>query len=232
MNKLLTTKESAVLREKTSLRPKIAQKTRWSSNFFMVQRFFQLLPFLNLDSSELAPYLLSPHENLMLKHLLKNMEKLQEVTITLQRNNCTLEEVRILFDALILDFPVSAIYLSPNANIVHSPNFENGVVKILANNERDLSPVEADAVEFLKLVESTDDSASTLSYTESLLKRKKIYNSIYYNLSSICPTSNVVERLFSCAGYIQNDRRCALTPSTFEEILFLKVNMNLWHKIN
>ncbi|ETM34912.1 hypothetical protein L914_18106 [Phytophthora nicotianae] len=54
MLKLRTLTQSAKLRLKTSLRPIIRQQTRWGSNFAMLNRFFELLPFLDADDEEFA----------------------------------------------------------------------------------------------------------------------------------------------------------------------------------
>ncbi|KAH9069274.1 hypothetical protein Ae201684P_004962 [Aphanomyces euteiches] len=44
----------------------------------------------------------------------------------------------------------------------------------------------------------------------------------------IRPTSNICERLFSMAKLALTDRRRAMHPQTFEQQVFLKVNMAYW----
>ena len=46
----------------------------------------------------------------------------------------SIDEVRVLFDAIIEEYPFLSQYLSSDADIVHSPDFENGQVKLLSNH--------------------------------------------------------------------------------------------------
>jgi hypothetical protein len=48
------------------------------------------------------------------------------------------------------------------------------------------------------------------------------------DLRFLVPTSNVVEELFSVAGYSQNKRRMSMLPINFEAQLFLKTNSDYW----
>ena len=59
-------------------------------------------------------------------------------------------------------------------------------------------------------------------------KTSKDPNFDFINLEFIPPTSNVVERLFSSARLILTDYRKSMSPYTFECIMFLKFNSNLW----
>ena len=44
----------------------------------------------------------------------------------------------------------------------------------------------------------------------------------------ICPTSVLVESLFSESKWIFDDRRLATSPEHIEEFMFLKSNHSLW----
>ena len=44
----------------------------------------------------------------------------------------------------------------------------------------------------------------------------------------LLPTSNIVERFFSLAGFTFSDNRQQLTPANFEMQLFLKLNRKFW----
>ena len=50
----------------------------------------------------------------------------------------------------------------------------------------------------------------------------------YRSTFHICPTSNMVERLFSRAGIIMSPRRRQMDPSTLEMFLMLRVNKHMW----
>ena len=59
------------------------------------------------------------------------LQELDVVTRELQRENLDLADVRNLFDTVIEEYPESAQYLSSNASIVHTTDFETGLVKLL-----------------------------------------------------------------------------------------------------
>jgi hypothetical protein len=50
----------------------------------------------------------------------------------------------------------------------------------------------------------------------------------YLNVEGICPTSVIVESLFSQSKWIFNDRRMGTTPEHVEELMFLRCNHFLW----
>ena len=52
---------------------------------------------------------------------------------------------------------------------------------------------------------------------------------LFKRFNSAPPGSHEVERLFSRAGYIDNDRRNLLLPETLEKLLFLNVNLVLYN---
>ena len=65
MSKLKTLLVSLVLRSLTPLRPKIANVTRWSSTFDMLERYFELEPFfedLLEDEPDMVEYMLTPQQ--------------------------------------------------------------------------------------------------------------------------------------------------------------------------
>jgi hypothetical protein len=133
MRKLTNLKKAGALRKKTTLRPVMRNVTRWSSTHDMVARYLQLKPYIDLEDPELAQLSLSPGENLRVEILLTNLQKLNSVTKRLQSVDLDLYDCRILFDAVIQEFPVFAKYLSNNASIIHSPKFETTIVTILQN---------------------------------------------------------------------------------------------------
>eukprot|EP00644_Phytophthora_capsici_P015230 jgi/Phyca11/130818/e_gw1.98.66.1 len=117
MLKLRTLTQSAKLRLKTSLRPIIRQQTRWGSTFAMLNRFFELLPFLDTDDDELAELLTSPAAKRRLKDLLGEMKDVESVPKVLQGSDVSLLDVRVWFDALIAMESYSN-YLGTNGDFV------------------------------------------------------------------------------------------------------------------
>ncbi|RAW21178.1 hypothetical protein PC110_g22379, partial [Phytophthora cactorum] len=141
-----------------------------------------------------------------------------------------------IFDGLLEQRSSFSNYLSPYADIVHSPIFEAAVIKVLAGDSALLTAEEAEEVEPFKVVSESSISTETVSSTtkkgfaDRILKRRKVAAepSTYKLLSAISPTSNVVEGLFSVVrGGFRHERR-RMPPMTLEMILFLKVNASYW----
>ena len=76
---------------------------------------------------EVSEFLQPPREIECIEELIQKAEKFESVTKKIQNPEITMKDVRILFDCLISDFPSMASYISPDANIAHSPDFENGI---------------------------------------------------------------------------------------------------------
>ncbi|KAG3020830.1 hypothetical protein PC120_g9053 [Phytophthora cactorum] len=131
----------------TPLRPKLRQDTHWGSTYTMLARFFELREFISADDEELAGEMSSPATNRKLKALLGQ-----------------------LADARLLEFmPSFGDYHAPNAEIVHSPNFESGVVKLT-------SEIDARGNKFLKVFDKVDEgdvSNSMVMFERMLLDERQ-----------------------------------------------------------
>ncbi len=115
----------------------------------MIKRYFDLKNFLDATDVEIVEFIPTTRENLALFEL-KNMKaKFESVTNSLQDDHITLYDVRILFDAIIADFPIMSKYLDSSAQIIHSNIFENAIVKVLKGSELDLIIPEKIAIENL-----------------------------------------------------------------------------------
>ena len=126
-------------------------------------------------------------------------------------------------------------------NIVHTPHFDNGIVKILNSNEANLTAAEKTACKmFLVQAAPAAPAAGPAVLAAAggkidfmaLLKKRKMETeqkgSAYINLSFI-PTGSVdVETSFSSAKYIATDQRSRLLPVTLETLMFLKHNRRFW----
>ncbi|ETK78514.1 hypothetical protein L915_15471 [Phytophthora nicotianae] len=136
MIKLRTLTQSAKLRLKTELQPVIRQDTRWSSTFGMLKRYFQLLEFLD------------------------GLKDVESVAKALQGRDVDLLDVRQWFDELIALKPQFETHLGSRAEIVHSPDFESGCVRVLSGRQDRLTRAEKTALgPFAKLaVDATAES--------------------------------------------------------------------------
>lgn len=154
------------------------------------------------------------------------MIALNPITKKLQEHSCTIVEVRRIFDVLVERYPIMERYLSANATIIKSPSYESGLFK-----EESLTLDEVEALQTLRiLVTGSNENTETANTNllELALKKRKIIKSSYVDTTLIPPTSNVVERLFSGARLILTDYRKSMSPYTFECLMFLKINRDLW----
>lgn len=234
MIKLRNLTQSAKLRTKTPLRPVIRQDTRWSSTFAMVMRYFTLLEFIDSNDDDIADLLPSPSYNRRLRALLADLKKVESVAKALQGNEVSLLDARVWLDGLISIKPHYARYIGPRAEIVHSPDFESGCVRVLGGNAARLTRAEKTVLTPFKstgppaVSEDEDDGES--SFVQLLQKRRRLAakETKYKLLHAIPATSNVVERFFSVARTTFGQERHGLQPITLEMILFLRENTGYW----
>jgi hypothetical protein len=163
---------------------------------------------------------------------MQDLEEFEEATKLLQDNNRTLLEVRAIFDGLLEKYPGMHRYISNESDFVHSPKFENGIIKVLSEECDDLLPEERTLLNpFAQANEPTTISPtkpkSLSAQALNRVKRRKVVAE-YVSLDHIPPTSNIVERLFSAARLVLTDYRKSMDPYTFECLLFLKVNRKKW----
>jgi hypothetical protein len=197
----------------------------------MQKRFFEIKDFIDSSDRALAVNLPSGLEVVTLQELMKDLEEFESATKLLQDSKRTLLEVRAIFDGLLENYPSMHHYISGESNFVHSPAFENGIVKVQSEQLDDMSPEEKELLEpFLEnnptLVSPTRPTSLSAQALNRIKKRK--ITTEYVSLEHIPPTSNIVERLFSAARMVLTDYRKNMDPYTFECIMFLKVNRSKW----
>ena len=79
----------------------------------MLERFFKLKDFIDPMNVELAGLMPSAAELIRLKRLSEDMSKFQSITMQLQNDGISMYDVRILFDAVLTEFPGMSHHLSP-----------------------------------------------------------------------------------------------------------------------
>ncbi|ETI36912.1 hypothetical protein F443_17017 [Phytophthora nicotianae P1569] len=196
MLKLRTLTQLAKLRySKTQLRPVIRQDTRWRSTFSMIKHYFDLLEFIDAIDDELEDLMPSPAQNRCLRALLKDLAKVDSVANALQGTDVSILDARIWLDGLIAIKPPYSRRLRPRAEIVHSPNFEAGCVRVLSGDSSRLTrAVKVVLVPFI----ATDPRSNGEDDAEG---REEA-------------TSNVAERFFSVAKTTFGRERHGLPPIT------------------
>jgi hypothetical protein len=256
MSKASYLKAAALLRNLTqeahgcTLAARHHNKTRWTSLFSMVQRYFRIKDQLeSVDSLE--EYWLSAARNQKLRDAQEHFKIFWSITEEIQKQDMDLLHVRRQFDILLEEdcYQCMSEYIAEDADFVCSRHFESGCLKIM-NGER-LSDAEAEACAKLRKEwnedqeeELSSDDDGPVSVLDKLhanrKKRRKLskdndddpsFNSKdYRNVSKIvCATSNCCERLFSEAKYVMVPHRRGLSPIVFEALLYLKKNRRYWN---
>ncbi|KAL0236319.1 hypothetical protein GEMRC1_002901 [Eukaryota sp. GEM-RC1] len=117
---------------------------------------------------------------------------------------------------------------NPPSNIIHSPELENGIIKISERNEANLTINELEC--FLKQQQNSVISPSSESSFASRLRGLVDVpaTSQYIDLSFIPSTSNALEGLFSRAKLTVGCLRTRLSAESLEKQLFLLYNRTHW----
>ena len=188
----------------------------------------------------------TPEEKVIISNLTKKLADFESVAKGLQGggvNRVSRYEARKSFNDLLTTHERGNCqnpHLHKNGAIVNNPDFENGIVKIQAGREADLSTYEKDAVKiFLKPNQAPPVRAEAVTPVATSFfqrsveranseKRQRLSDSSYRSTEHVSFTSNVAERLFTVAKLNMSHLRSHMDPQTLNIILFLKFNKSLW----
>ena len=92
MKKLSNLKQAGKLRSKTSLKPVTRNITRWSSNYFLLQRYIDSSPYIDRCDTEIVELLPNPSGELKIQDLIVDPTDIQLVTLKLQEESVTKEK--------------------------------------------------------------------------------------------------------------------------------------------
>ena len=116
----------------------------------------------------------------------------------------------------------------------HSPDFDNAIVNVLGDDVDNLSSTQEEFLEPFRqannasVVGISPVNPDTPYAIQALKKKRKVITNEFIDMSFVPPTSNIVERLFSAARLVLTDYRKSMSPYTFECVMFLKINWELW----
>ena len=228
--KLNTVKNAAVLRAGgVTVMPVRINATRWSSIYRCILRYVNDLhsPLQNLnfgkEHDDILALMPTPSEFELLKSLLVIMNKLDDVSLVLQRDNIKLCHAHALLNSLLSDVPFDMPHIDPaytdTTDYHRNYNFEQAICKIQMRRESELTLLEKDAVKiFLKssTIKSTEGKGYADAIVTSVDSGLGEFSSSYRSVSHVTPTSNVVERLFSMCKNTMSDRRKHMGPECLE----------------
>ncbi|KAG3150381.1 hypothetical protein PC128_g23195 [Phytophthora cactorum] len=137
----------------------------------MDDRYFAIYSKLDRVDDELADFIPTPRENVCLKALYEDLKNLESVNKKLQTVMLTLLDVRALFHHVINHYPTTKTHLAASANLVKFPDFENGIVKVLAGKERSLTRAERSAAAKLLQADNSKPTSERVACQEASRKR-------------------------------------------------------------
>jgi len=177
MKQLRHVKNRAKLRKlECPFQPVLCNDTIWSSTFDMIHCYLRIRSYIEqIDDDVLLDYLPSLSQYKSLEQLMIQLKEFESVTKALQCDELDIAEARALFDGIIEKYPSTKKYLSSDSKIIHSPNFENGIVKILNSEIKGLTSVEAKSVRiFLKATgQEEPEQKEQLSFAKEILEKKE-----------------------------------------------------------
>ena len=128
-------------------------------------------------------------------------------------------------------------YIIPNAAVVHSKHFENGIVKIQKGEELLLKPLEKRAVQIFRIGEEAEEQTNEeeeVGFADEALndaesrKKSTLSKSDYRSTDHFHTITNCVERLFSRCKLNMTSLRKKMDPDSLEMLMFLKANKTFW----
>jgi hypothetical protein len=129
-------KKAGRLRQFTHLEPVSMNKTRWSSKYKMMERYFRLEEYIKkMDDDELNLLIPSGRDLSDLKCIKKELAEFNQITLKLQDPDISILDVRLIFDEVIKTHPSMAHHLAKDASIVKHPKFESAICKILSKKQ-------------------------------------------------------------------------------------------------
>ncbi len=108
----------------------------------MLLRFSRIREFLDDSDADLVYNMPTPLEVTELTRVMSDLAEFESTTKLLQDQQRSLSEVRAIFNAMLSEYPEMERHISERGGIVHSPDFENGLVKLQDELREELVPEE------------------------------------------------------------------------------------------
>ncbi|ETK84464.1 hypothetical protein L915_10569 [Phytophthora nicotianae] len=222
---------AAELARHTKYKPLKANATRWSSTFQMLTRYVKIRDAIKMVAA-IEDLLPRPSTHRQIVQLVNKLEDLDSIRVKLQSEDCTLGEVRRLFDTVMAKYPATSHHHGASARIVHLPVFEDAVVKLLSDCEI-IQEEEESVACFALPAPPPNEAPRNVDFATKTLRQAKrprhgAENKYIDLLRLIPPTSNRCDRLFFQCKLVLNPLRASLLPANFEMLMFLRANRGLW----
>ncbi|DAZ94455.1 TPA: hypothetical protein N0F65_003491 [Lagenidium giganteum] len=211
MSMLRLPNHAAELARHKSLSAVRANATRWSSICEMLDRYVRIQDAI-LRVTAVEDCVPRGATQRRITKLRDKLQELNSVCVKLQHVDCSLGDVRALFDACIIKYP-----------IVHSPRFENAVVRLTTDatlstsDKTQLEPFLVANVVAAALERREDFASSILRKAKKPRLQQEVCARYSVLARQMPATSNRCERLFSERKYILSPHvhRCCLQTSRY-----------------
>jgi hypothetical protein len=219
---------------------------KWDSVHEMVTRYKAMrntiwtISRLNAGR-ELREYVLNEEEDEELDSLYDTvLTPLHAATIALQVKGTNLADAEVVFENFGSKFEVAPLHIRTDGDWPKDKLFESGILKLLKGLEGTLTPREADRIRRLKkpvaVVDDPDDNEEELNQTQQLLRQLHAAKlarttpvSAYIGVAWLPATTDDIERVFSLCKRVWSEQRKAMTPETFEIIVYMSMNRRYWN---
>jgi hypothetical protein len=128
------------LRRLTHLKPALANATRWSSTFQMLDRYYKIrseLTSVLQDNVDNARLLLNVGEDILVEFYLRKFVKFNSIMLSLQSSSCSIKIASLYINGLLTKFPeYTAIW---NKHLDLSP-FERSINMVMKGDSINLEP--------------------------------------------------------------------------------------------
>ncbi|OWZ14671.1 hypothetical protein PHMEG_00011815 [Phytophthora megakarya] len=164
---------------KTPLRPILRQDTCWGSTYAMVERYFRIAEFLPVDDDEVAEIIPNARSVKRLGGLLAELNRGENVSKALQAQDTTMLNARVWLDGLMETICLAfsnpfCVTTEPQADIVHSPEFEIACTKVRARDTANLTRNQRAVLQRFQVSdEESDDEIEEASFAAQLERKRK-----------------------------------------------------------
>ncbi|KAG3110703.1 hypothetical protein PI124_g10180 [Phytophthora idaei] len=169
---LLQPNNAAALVRVTPLNPIKLNATRWSLTFTVLEHYVRIRDAV-LTVSAVEEHVPRGNAHRRIAAAVEKSMELDSVCVKLQADKCFMADVRVLFDTCAAKYPVMADYLSPSADIIHSPEFDMAIVKL--QNDLSLFSSEQHSPEgfVVESSEPTPDPRARVDFASTILRLAK-----------------------------------------------------------
>ncbi len=171
-------KTAAKLRKFIHLQPVTGNITRCPPASRILKGFLRIHQFiLELNLDELDAMMPSTRCTKRIEALVGELEQLDAIAKTFQRDNLTVTEERDLIEEVLENYQHLVDRLKKTAPIVHDADFETLISKILSNHVSSITIEEKLATSCLRIdgeIQFCNSDDKHLSFAEKAMKRRKI----------------------------------------------------------